>query len=87
MNTPPRLRKHSVSIRGHATSYTLEQPFFEIVEEIARERNISVAALVAEVDSRRDRTINLSSALRLCALDWLKAKLPPAGSSSIIRPE
>ncbi len=76
MNTPPRLRKHSVSIRGHATSYTLEDPFFAILEEIAASRNISIAALVAEVDSTRDRTINLSSALRLHVLDWLKSKLP-----------
>jgi len=71
-----RLRKHSVSIRGHATSYTLEDPFYEIIEEIAQEREMAVAALIAEIDSQRDRMINLSSALRLHALEWLKAKLP-----------
>ncbi|MEJ5019800.1 ribbon-helix-helix domain-containing protein [Ochrobactrum vermis] len=75
MNTPGRLRKHSVSIRGHATSYTLEDPFFELIEEIATTRELSVAALIAEIDSKRDRSINLSSALRLHALDWLKSRI------------
>jgi len=64
-----------VSIRGHATSYTLEEPFFEILEEIAQQRQLSVAALIAEIDGQRDRTINLSSALRLGVLDWLKSKI------------
>lgn len=76
MNVPGRLRKHSVSIRGHATSYTLEDPFFELIEEIADTREMSVASLIAEIDSRRDRSINLSSALRLHVLDWLKSRLP-----------
>ncbi|KAB2752042.1 ribbon-helix-helix domain-containing protein [Brucella anthropi] len=75
MNSSGRLRKHSVSIRGHATSYTLEDPFFELVEEIAATRELSVTALIAEVDSKRDRSINLSSALRLHVLDWLKSRI------------
>ena len=75
MNQSVRLRKRSVSIRGHATSYTLEEPFFEILEEIAQQRQLSVAALIAEIDGQRDRTINLSSALRLGVLDWLKSKI------------
>lgn len=75
MNISGRLRKHSVSIRGHATSYTLEEPFFELIAEIAATRELSTAALVAEVDSRRDKSINLSSALRLYVLEWLKSRL------------
>lgn len=66
------LRKHSVSIRGHATSYTLEDAFYEIIETIARQEGISVAALVARIDAQRDRGNNLSSALRLHALDWVR---------------
>ena len=72
------LRKHSVSIRGHATSYTLEDEFFEILNQIAEMRGQSIAALVAEVDSKRERTTNLSSALRLHVLNWLKSQIPPA---------
>ncbi|MEL4069497.1 ribbon-helix-helix domain-containing protein [Ochrobactrum sp. GPK 3] len=72
------LRKHSVSIRGHATSYTLEDEFFEILNQIAETRGQSIAALVAEVDSKGERTTNLSSALRLHVLNWLKSQIPPA---------
>ncbi len=75
MTSSGRLRKHSVSIRGHATSYTLEDSFFELVEEIATERELSVAALIAEIDSKRDKSINLSSALRLHVLDWLTSRI------------
>ncbi len=75
MNQSARLRKRSVTIRGHATSYTLEEPFFEILEKIAQSRQVSVASLVAEIDGQRDRMINLSSALRLYILEWLKSKL------------
>ncbi|HWT62574.1 MAG TPA: ribbon-helix-helix domain-containing protein [Ochrobactrum sp.] len=79
MNQSARLRKRSVTIRGHATSYTLEEPFFEILEEIAQKRQLSVAALIAEIDGQRDRMINLSSALRLYVLEWLKSRLSLQG--------
>lgn len=79
MNQSARLRKRSVTIRGHATSYTLEEPFFEILEEIAQKRQLSVAALIAEIDGQRDRMINLSSALRLYVLEWLKSRLAVQG--------
>jgi predicted DNA-binding ribbon-helix-helix protein len=62
------VRKHSVSIRGHRTSFSLEQEFFDVLETIATARGISFAALVAEVDAARPRDANLSSALRVHAL-------------------
>jgi predicted DNA-binding ribbon-helix-helix protein len=68
-----------VSIRGHATSYTLEDPFFELLEEIANTRQVSVASLVTEIDGQRERSVNLSSALRLYILDWLKSKIQSQG--------
>lgn len=62
------VRKRSVSIRGHSTSFSLEQEFFDVLETIAAARGVSFAALVAEVDAARPRDTNLSSALRLHAL-------------------
>lgn len=79
MNTTARLKKRSVSIRGHAASYTLEDPFFELLEEIANTRQVSVASLVTEIDGQRERSVNLSSALRLYILDWLKSKIQSQG--------
>ena len=61
--------KRSVTIRGHRTSFSIEQPFFEALTEIAGRRAISLAALVAEVDGQRPKGANLSSALRVFVLD------------------
>ncbi|MGH6760034.1 MAG: ribbon-helix-helix domain-containing protein [Phyllobacterium sp.] len=66
------VRKRSVSIRGHRTSFSLEDPFFEIIESIAEQRQISLAALIADIDAARDRRSNLSSALRIYVLEWIK---------------
>jgi predicted DNA-binding ribbon-helix-helix protein len=69
-----RVRKRSVSIRGHRTSFSLEQPFLDELAAIAGARGMAVAALVAEVDAARPRDTNLSSALRIHVLEWLKAR-------------
>lgn len=68
------VRKHSVSIRGHRTSYSLEQPFADDLAEIAAGRGLSLAALIAEIDAARPRDANLSSAIRIHVLAWAKTK-------------
>lgn len=65
--------KRSMTIRGHRTSISLEQPFWDELAAIARSRNMAVAALAAEIDAARGRDTNLSSALRLHVLQTLKA--------------
>lgn len=68
------IRKRSVSIRGHRTSLSLEDGFWEAVLTIAEKRGLTPTALIAEIDAARDpRGSNLSSAVRLHVLDWLKA--------------
>lgn len=59
--------KRSVTIAGHATSVSLEEEFWAALREIARRRNMSLAAMVASVDGKRAG--NLSSALRLLVLE------------------
>jgi predicted DNA-binding ribbon-helix-helix protein len=66
------VRKHSVVIRGHRTSYSLEQSFFEELTRIASKRGMALAALIAEIDAERPRTSNLSSAIRVHVLGWVK---------------
>lgn len=66
------VRKRSVTIRGHRTSFSLEDVFFDHLESIAAHRNLSIAALVAEIDELRPREANLSSALRLFVLNWVQ---------------
>lgn len=71
--------KRSVTIRGHRTSFSLEQPFFEALTAIAARRDISLAALVAEVDGKRPRGANLSSALRVHVLEETRSYWQSAG--------
>ncbi|RWX78450.1 aryl-sulfate sulfotransferase [Neorhizobium lilium] len=67
------IRKHSATLHGHRTSFSLEDEFWLELKAIAGSRNISLAALIAEVDDARSESNNLSSALRLYVLAWLKA--------------
>jgi predicted DNA-binding ribbon-helix-helix protein len=66
--------KRSIAIRGHRTSFSLEQAFLDELQAIAAERGIALAALVAEIDEERPRQANLSSALRLYVLKWVKGR-------------
>ena len=69
---PQTLRKRSVVIAGHRTSVSLEDAFWQSLREIATRRGVSVNTLVAEIDGAR--TGNLSSAIRIHVLDWLRGR-------------
>ena len=58
--------KRSVNIAGHATSVSLEQPFWDELVRLAAERNIPLSQLIEDIDTARQT--NLSSALRLYVL-------------------
>ncbi|MGF1623208.1 MAG: ribbon-helix-helix domain-containing protein [Rhodomicrobiaceae bacterium] len=57
-------QKRSLTISGHRTSISLEAPFWEGLREVARQKNVSVAALVAAIDAVRGN-VSLSTATRL----------------------
>ena len=65
---PTNLAKHSLVIAGHRTSISLERAFWQALQAIARERDASMASLVASVDAERGQA-NLSSALRVFVLN------------------
>ena len=65
MIRPGGLKKHSVSIAGHATSFSLEPVFWDALRDAATTEGRTVAALITEIDEAR--TTNLSSAIRV----WL----------------
>ena len=69
------IRKHSTTLHGHRTSFTLEDEFWQELRLIAEERDISLASLIAEIDDGRAAESNLSSALRVHVLHWFKNKL------------
>ena len=45
-----RPQKRSLTLNGHKTSVTLEDRFWRAVRIIAKNKNISVSALVTEID-------------------------------------
>ena len=64
------MKKRSITIHGHRTSVSLEEPFWTILSAIAVRRGLSLASLVQNIDRKRDG--GLSSALRLFVLAELK---------------
>lgn len=64
--TPPR--KRSVTINGHRTSVSLEDAFWDRLRDIARNRQITPAGLIAAIDRARPPDIGLATALRLFTL-------------------
>ncbi len=69
------LRKRSVLVAGHKTSVSLEAAFWDELRAIAAARDLSLNALIAEID--QSRSGNLSSAIRLHVLDWLRRQAKP----------
>ena len=65
----PGLKKRSVNLAGHATSVALEPEFWAVLETMAKERRISLAALIAELDNHRGESL-LASFCRLSALSF-----------------
>ena len=66
------IRKHSVTLRGHRTSFSLEDEFWNEAVDLARRRDLSMAALLTEIDETRAPDSNLSSAIRVHVLRELK---------------
>jgi predicted DNA-binding ribbon-helix-helix protein len=62
--------KRSLTIAGHRTSVSLEEPFWVLLRMRAEVSNIKPARLVEEIDRARHDT-NLSSAIRVELLNWL----------------
>ncbi len=72
--------KISVLIAGkHSTSVSLEQEFYDALLEICRKEKQSLNQLITYVDENR-RTENLSSAVRIYILKYVKEKsIAPEG--------
>jgi predicted DNA-binding ribbon-helix-helix protein len=72
------ISKRSVTIAGHATSVSLEEPFWAGLVRIAKAEGVSIAALLRRIDATRpesgDPEGNLSSAIRIFVLRWVAEK-------------
>lgn len=60
--------KHSLTLRGHRTSVSLELAFWQAFRAIADARRIGLNALAAEIDEGREGDVGLASAIRVHVL-------------------
>ena len=66
--------KHSVTLKGHRTSVSLEDEFWEVFQKLARDRGQSLNDLAAEVDASRAGHLGLASAIRVFVLKGVMAR-------------
>lgn len=69
MSDYARPAKRSLTLCGHRTSVTLEEPFWRQFQELAVERSVSVNALAARIDATRPTGVGLASAIRVYVLN------------------
>jgi len=63
--------KHSLTLKGHRTSVSLEDAFWKAFRDIATARNQAINALASEIDAQRG-DIGLASAIRVFVLQTLQ---------------
>ena len=66
------IRKHSVVLSGHATSFCLEDEFWAALKEIAVAKGVALRQLLMQIDNTH--TGNLSSAIRVYVLHEISKK-------------
>ena len=74
MSTDGRPVKHSLTLRGHRTSVSLEPEFWQAFRELAAARGIGLNQLAAEIDEARGLRSGLASAIRVHLLQELRAR-------------
>ena len=65
--------KHSLTLRGHRTSVSLEAAFWQAFRQIATDQQQSLNDLAARIDAQRG-DVGLASAIRVFVLTTLQAK-------------
>ena len=66
--------KRSLTLHGHRTSVSLEEPFWRAFRDIAKARDIPINVLAAEIDEMRGVDSGLASAIRVYVLDYTQKK-------------
>lgn len=64
-----RPKKRSLTLKGHRTSVSLEDAFWDAFRSIAARDDKPINALAAEIDANRDLETGLASAIRLYVLE------------------
>lgn len=64
-----RPQKRSLTLKGHRTSVSLEDAFWDAFRDIARDKGRAINDLAAEIDAIRGSDCGLASAIRLFVLE------------------
>ncbi|ARE81582.1 ribbon-helix-helix domain protein [Roseovarius mucosus] len=64
--------KRSLTLRGHRTSVSLEDEFWQAFREIAEEKSMALNVLAAEIDAGRGIETGLATAIRLYVLAYYR---------------
>ena len=67
-----RPKKRSLTLKGHRTSVSLEDEFWDAFRKIAAERGRAINDLAAEIDAARAADTGLASEIRLFVLRSLR---------------
>lgn len=62
------MKKRSITIAGHRTSISLEEPFWNALQDISRREGKALTSLISDIDKTRE-TLSLSSAIRVYVLE------------------
>ena len=65
--------KRSFSLRGHQTSISLEQSFWDALKDAAEKEGKTPAAIVADIDEARGNS-GLSGAVRIWILEYYRRR-------------
>lgn len=72
-----RPEKHSLTLRGHRTSVSLEAPFWKAFLSIAAKDGKTINGLAAEIDEARAPDTGLATAIRVYVLKWYQTAATP----------
>ncbi|MEM9715687.1 MAG: ribbon-helix-helix domain-containing protein [Pseudomonadota bacterium] len=64
-----RPKKRSLTLKGHRTSVSLEDEFWDAFLEISRNKSIGINALANVIDAERGADAGLASAIRVYVLN------------------
>ncbi|WP_204114609.1 ribbon-helix-helix domain-containing protein [Shimia biformata] len=70
--------KRSLTLKGHRTSVSLEEEFWQAFRDIAEEKGRPINALAADIDAKRDLETGLATAIRLYVLAHYKNRATPS---------
>ena len=69
--------KHSLTLRGHRTSVSLEADFWHAFRQIADQQDKTINALAIEIDEARTSDAGLASAIRVYVLNHYRSRAEP----------